>query len=128
VKLGTFRRQQAGDDIETDQAERERRVREARLEQARRQPTWTEVPETRLVRRGRLFVDAETDLVYMHHRGVVFEPGSAHLTKPLLTRGFRVSGENAPSGVATEWRHLWLFRGALAGSQHTKPADVRSFE
>jgi hypothetical protein len=52
-------------------------VREARLEFARRQRNWVEVPETRLVARGRFLVDAETDLCYVHRRGHVWEPGRA---------------------------------------------------
>jgi hypothetical protein len=56
---------------------REQEVRRARLELARRQSAWTEIPETRLVRRGRYLVDAETDFVYVLRRGLVFEPGRA---------------------------------------------------
>jgi hypothetical protein len=52
-------------------------VRQARLANARRQAAWVEIPETRLVRRGPFFVDAETDLLYILRRGVVFEPGGA---------------------------------------------------
>lgn len=63
------------DAADNARADHERRVRQARLELARRQQTWTEIPETRLVSRGRFLVDAETDLVYMRRRGVVFEPG-----------------------------------------------------
>lgn len=58
-------------------AEHERQVRQTRLELARRTSAWTEIPETRLVRRGRYLVDAETDLVYVLRRGVVFETGNA---------------------------------------------------
>jgi hypothetical protein len=58
-------------------AEHEKAVREARLDLARRQSAWVEIPETRLVRRGRYLVDAETDLVYTLRRGVVFETGNA---------------------------------------------------
>ena len=64
-------------ELDPARAEHERRVRERRLELARRQPKWTEVPESRLVRRGRYLVDAETDLVYVVRLGHVFEPGSA---------------------------------------------------
>ena len=46
--------------IDPARAEHERQVRQARIELARRQTNWTEIPETRLVRRG-----------------VVFEPGKA---------------------------------------------------
>jgi hypothetical protein len=69
----------AGTSPEPDpaRAEHERRVREARLATARRQSAWVEIPETGLVRRGPFFVDAETDLLYILHRGVVFEPGGA---------------------------------------------------
>jgi hypothetical protein len=52
-------------------------VRKARLEVARGQKNWEEIPETRLVQRGRYLVDAETDLVYVRRRGVVFETGNA---------------------------------------------------
>ena len=58
-------------------AEHERQVRQARLDLARRQTTWTEIPETRLVRRGPFLVDAETDLVYVLRRGIVFEPSKS---------------------------------------------------
>ncbi len=58
-------------------AEHERQVRKARLEIARRQHGWQEIPETRLVQRNRFLVDAETDLLYVLRRGVVFEPGRA---------------------------------------------------
>lgn len=36
-----------------------------------------EIPETRLVRRNRYYVDAETDRFFLLKRGVVFEPGRA---------------------------------------------------
>ena len=57
--------------------EYERQVREKRLELARRRTNWTEIPETRLVRRARFLVDAETDLMWVVRRGHVFEPGRA---------------------------------------------------
>jgi hypothetical protein len=65
--------------VDPVRAEPERQVRQARLDLARRQPAWTEIPETRLVRRGPFLVDAETDLVYVRRRGVVFEPGRANV-------------------------------------------------
>lgn len=58
-------------------AEWERQIREARLELARRQPAWEEIPRTRLVKRGRWLVDADTDALYSIRRGVVFEPQRA---------------------------------------------------
>jgi hypothetical protein len=59
-------------------AEHERHVREARLANARRQSAWTEIPEPRLVPRGRgLLVDAETDFVWVVRRGHVWEPHKA---------------------------------------------------
>jgi hypothetical protein len=64
-------------DVDPARAEHERLVRKARIELARRQSTWTEIPETRLVRRGPFLVDAETDLVWIYRRGHVFEPGRA---------------------------------------------------
>lgn len=54
--------------------EHERQVREARLDVARQRLNWTEIPDTRLVRRGPFLVDAETDLVWVVRRGHVFEP------------------------------------------------------
>lgn len=57
--------------------EHERQVREKRLEIARQRSNWTEIPETRLVRRGPFWVDAETDLLWVVRRGHVFEPGRA---------------------------------------------------
>jgi hypothetical protein len=54
--------------------EHERHVREKRLETARGRTNWTEIPETRLVRRGPFLVDAETDLLWTVRRGHVFEP------------------------------------------------------
>ena len=58
--------------------EHERQVRQARLELARRRPTWTEIPETRLVPRGpRFLIDAETDRVYTVRRGAVWDPDRA---------------------------------------------------
>jgi hypothetical protein len=54
-------------------------VRKARLEVARGRNNWEEIPETRLVRRGRFLVDGETDLTYTLRRGVVFEPGRASI-------------------------------------------------
>jgi hypothetical protein len=83
VNLRTvFRPFHDADQIEgttTDQqrSEHERQVREARLATARRQSAWAETSETRLVRRGRFLVDAETDLIYVLRRGVVFETGRA---------------------------------------------------
>jgi hypothetical protein len=66
------------DAIDPAHAEHERQVRERRLELARRRSNWTEIPESRLVRRGgRFLVDAETDLLYLLRRGHVFEPGNA---------------------------------------------------
>ncbi len=58
-------------------AEHERHVRAARLEEARRQTTWREIPETSLVRRGPFLVDSETDAVFVVRRGHIFEPGRA---------------------------------------------------
>ena len=59
-------------------AAHERQVRQARLELARRETSWTEItPAERLVRRGPFLVDSETDLLYVHRRGLVFEPGRA---------------------------------------------------
>ena len=61
-----------------DRAEHERQVRQARLELARRETHWTEIaPAERLVRRGPLFVDSETDLVWVVRRGHIWEPGRA---------------------------------------------------
>jgi hypothetical protein len=83
VNLRTvFRPFHDADQIEgttTDQqrSEHERQVRGARLATARRQSAWVEIPETRLVRRGPFFVDADTDFLYILRRGVVFEPGGA---------------------------------------------------
>jgi hypothetical protein len=62
--------------VDPARAEHDRAVREARLELARRMSAWTEIPETRLVRRGRYLVDAETDLVHLIRRGHVFGPGT----------------------------------------------------
>ena len=59
-------------------AEHDRQVRGARLANARRQSGWTEIPQTRLVPRGRgLLVDAETDFVWVVRRGHVWEPHKA---------------------------------------------------
>jgi len=52
-------------------------VRQARLELARSQRHWTEIAETRLVRRGPFVVDSETDAVFVYWRGQVFESGRA---------------------------------------------------
>lgn len=52
-------------------------MRAARLEEARRQTAWTEIAETRLVRRGPFLVDSDTDAVFVVRRGHVFEPGRA---------------------------------------------------
>jgi hypothetical protein len=69
-----------------------------------------EIPETRLVRRGRFLVDAETDLVYVLRRGVVFEPGRAVVgyvpdTVPMTFTVNEADDEivflDQPSGVGT---------------------------
>ena len=65
------------DAIDPAHAAHARQVRQARLELARRQSNWTEIPESRLVQRGRFLVDAHTDAVFRLHRGVVFEPHRA---------------------------------------------------
>lgn len=54
-------------------------VRQARLEMARGRANWTEIPESRLVTRGKLLVDADTDATYTLRGGVVFEPGRASI-------------------------------------------------
>jgi hypothetical protein len=82
VSLKTVFRFHDADQIEgttTDQqrSEHERAVREARLANARQRSAWTEIPETRLVRRGPFFVDSETDQLYVLRRCVVFEPNRA---------------------------------------------------
>ncbi len=78
MRLSTvFRPARTTTDSDPAVVEHERQVRQARLDLARRQTTWTEIPDTRLVRRGRYLVDAETDLIYVLRGGVVFEPGKA---------------------------------------------------
>lgn len=66
-----------GTGLDPARGEHDRRVREARLDVARRERSWTEVAEMQLVRRGRFWVDAESDLVFAVRRGHVFEPGRA---------------------------------------------------
>jgi hypothetical protein len=66
-----------GRTTEEQRAELARQVRAARVQAARANSRWSEIPETRLVRRGRLLVDAETDYCYSVRRGVVFEPRRA---------------------------------------------------
>ena len=58
-------------------AEMAEHVRAARLEAARRTSRWTELEAVDLVRRGRVFVAASDDSVYLRHRGVTFESGKA---------------------------------------------------
>ncbi|MGZ4418030.1 MAG: hypothetical protein ACXVRV_07625, partial [Gaiellaceae bacterium] len=49
-------------------------VRQARIDYARGNSHWTEIPETRLVRRGPgWLIDADSDLVWVLRRGVAFE-------------------------------------------------------
>jgi hypothetical protein len=79
VKLGTIFRHDSEALLASGPAlvEHEHQVREKRLETARGRANWTEIPETRLVRRGRFWVDAETDLLWAIRRGYVFEPERA---------------------------------------------------
>jgi hypothetical protein len=79
LKLGTIFRHDTEAELAPDPelVEHMRQVREKRLETARGRVNWTELPETRLVRRGPFWVDAETDLVWVVRRGHVFEPGRA---------------------------------------------------
>lgn len=64
-------------ELDRNRAALAEQARVSRLAVARRQQNWTEIPQTRLVRRGRLLVDAESDAVYVLRRGVVFEPYSS---------------------------------------------------
>ena len=59
--------------------EHERKVRQARLDYARRQTSWTYIPQPRLVRRGRYLIDSETDAVFVVRRGHVFEPRGSNV-------------------------------------------------
>lgn len=54
-------------------------IRDARVGAARRNPDWTELAETDLVRRARYLVHAETDELFTLHRGTVFATGSTTL-------------------------------------------------
>ena len=57
--------------IEKKRRALDEQLRPARLDAARRNPKWTEV-EDDFVSRGRWFVSASTDHIYMPARGVVF--------------------------------------------------------
>ena len=54
-------------------------LRAARREAARRNPRWVEVEETSLVRRAMFLVHADTDELWTHYRGTVWEAGSANV-------------------------------------------------
>jgi hypothetical protein len=79
--------------------EHERAVRRARLELARRQQTWTEIPETRLVRRGPFLVDSVSDLVFTIRGGHVFEPGKAVVGYVPVRPSGRAAGEVIHGGA-----------------------------
>ena len=117
MKLGTIFRptRNLEDTLAHDPAlvEHARQVREKRLETARGRPNWTEIPETRLVRRGRFWVDAETDLVWVVRRGLVFEPDRAtvgYVTNDMAMTFYVADGDVVfieRSGTTT-----WSERGA----------------
>ena len=69
MKFGTTLRRSKSAHIDDDQAQR---LRELRIEAARRNTYWTEVAETDFVRRGRLFVHAESDELFKPYRGAIF--------------------------------------------------------
>ena len=69
-----------------------RALSEARIAAARRNPRFTEIPDD-LVSRGSCLVSAETDEVYLPHRGVVFERGSAGLIADMVELVFTVTAD-----------------------------------
>ena len=75
VSLETYEDRQAA-----EAREHAENVRAERLRCARSNDAWTEIPEPRLVRRGRGFlVDAERDFVHTPYRGELWSPGKATL-------------------------------------------------
>ena len=105
--------------VDPAHAEHERQVRQARLELARRRAGWTEIPETRLVRRGPFLVDAESDLVFVLRRGHVFEPGKSTVgyvpenTSMIFTvnQDDEVVFLEQPGGIAT-WSEIVAHKAA----------------
>ena len=54
----------------------ELRLRQARVEAARRVPGWNEIAAVDLVKRGRVFVSAESDRVFAPYRGALWMTGT----------------------------------------------------
>ena len=79
----TLRPWKSGEDFyDEERRKREARwgqVKQARIKTARSNTNWLEVPQNRLVPRGPLRIDSETDAAYILRPGAVFDPERADI-------------------------------------------------
>jgi len=101
------------DDVATieqrERADQAQQLRQARVATARRTDEWVEVPQSHLVRRGPFWIDAETDAVFTHRPGAVFDHGRAEAPYSLTqTRlHFFVSDDNTVEFLESTAARTW---------------------
>jgi hypothetical protein len=114
----------AADASEAQRATREAELRWARVRAARGHSRWQELDPVDLVKRGHLWVSAQTDDCYALHPGATFQPGTANLVADMTPLYF-VADDDDELTILERQPPQWSARVQLQAERDARRARAR---